>query len=89
MSKIQRNCLTATLLMGMMFLAAIFTLQGALLTSLIAHYSVADSIQGFASSAASVGGVVALVSSFFPIGKLPNFCCSDWLWQPAQCSWHF
>ncbi len=70
MKKAQRNCLTATLLMGMMFLAAIFTLQGALLTSLISHYSVAESIQGFASSAASVGGVVALVSSFFLIGKL-------------------
>ena len=70
MKKIQRNCLTATLLMGMMFLAAIFTLQGALLTSLISHYSVAESVQGFASSAASVGGVVALVSSFFLIGKL-------------------
>lgn len=70
MRKAQRNCLTATLLMGMMFLAAIFTLQGALLTSLIAHYSVAESVQGFASSTASIGGVVALVSSFFLIGKL-------------------
>ena len=70
MKKIQRNCLTVTLLMGMMFLAAIFTLQGALLTSLISHYSVVESVQGFASSAASVGGVVALVSSFFLIGKL-------------------
>lgn len=68
----QRYCLTAVLLMGMMFLAAIFTLQGALLTSLIAHYEVADSVQGFASSAASIGGVVALVSSFFLIGKLPK-----------------
>ncbi len=56
--------------MGMMFLAAIFTLQGALLTSLITHYSVADSVQGFASSTASIGGVVALISSFFLIGKL-------------------
>jgi hypothetical protein len=62
--------LTAALLMGMMFLAAIFTLQGALLTSLITHYSVAESVQGFASSAASIGGVVALISSFFLIGKL-------------------
>lgn len=70
MKKAQRNCLTATLLMGMMFLAAIFTLQGALLTSLIAHYNVTDTVQGFASSAMSVGGVVALVSSFFLIGKL-------------------
>lgn len=70
MRKAQRNCLTVTLLMGMMFLAAIFTLQGALLTSLIAHYGVADSVQGFASSAMSVGGVVALMSSFFLIGKL-------------------
>ena len=70
MKKAQRNCLTVTLLLGMMFLAAIFTLQGALLTSLIAHYNVSDSVQGFASSAASIGGVVALVSSFFLIGKL-------------------
>lgn len=70
MKKSQRNCLTVTLLMGMMFLAAIFTLQGALLTSLIAHYSVADSVQGFASSAASAGGVLALISSFFLIGHL-------------------
>lgn len=70
MKKSRRNCLTITLLMGMMFLAAIFTLQGALLTSLIAHYSVPDSVQGFASSAASIGGVAALVSSFFLIGKL-------------------
>lgn len=70
MTKAQRNCLTAALLMGMMFLAAIFTLQGALLTSLITHYAVADSIQGFASSAASIGGVAALISSFFLIGKL-------------------
>jgi len=70
MKTAQRNCLTAALLLGMMFLAAIFTLQGALLTSLIAHYGVTDSVQGFASSAMSIGGVVALVSSFFLIGKL-------------------
>lgn len=70
MKNSQRYMLTAALLMGMMFLAAIFTLQGALLTSLITHYSVAESVQGFASSAASIGGVVALISSFFLIGKL-------------------
>lgn len=70
MRKSQRNCLAAALLLGMMFLAAIFTLQGALLTSLISHYSVADSVQGFASSAASAGGVVALISSLFLIGQL-------------------
>lgn len=70
MKKSQRYCLTATLLMGMMFLAAVFTLQGALLTSQITHYAVAEPLQGFASSAAAAGGVAALVSSFFLIGHL-------------------
>jgi len=70
MKKSQRFSLTASLLLGMMFLASIFTLQGSLLTSLITHYSVSDSVQGFASSTASIGGVMALVSSFFLIGKM-------------------
>jgi len=70
MSKAQRNCLTATLIMGMAFIACIFTLQGSLLTSLIAHYDLSDSVQGFASSSASIGGVIALISSFFLIGHL-------------------
>ena len=47
-----------------------FYAAGRVAHGLISHYSVAESIQGFASSAASVGGVVALVSSFFLIGKL-------------------
>ena len=72
MSRAQRNCLTATLIMGMMFISCIFTLQGSLLTNLITHYNLSDSVQGFASSAASAGGVLALVSSFFLIGHLPK-----------------
>ncbi len=63
---------TLALLVGMMFLASIFALQGVLLSSLIAHYELSDSAQGLASSAASAGGVIALVSSFFLIGRLPK-----------------
>ena len=72
MKKSQKACLTLTLIIGMMFIASIFTLQGSLLTSLIAHYNLADSVQGFASSAACAGGVVALLSSFFLIGHVPK-----------------
>jgi len=72
MKRSQKVCLTVTLIIGMMFIASIFTLQGSLLTSLIAHYELSDSEQGFASSAACAGGVVALMSSFFLIGHIPK-----------------
>ncbi|MBQ3079234.1 MAG: MFS transporter [Clostridia bacterium] len=68
----KRRCLALTLMAGMMFLSSIFSLQGILLTSIISHYSLTDSAQGLASSAASFGGVIALFSSIFLIGKLPK-----------------
>lgn len=72
MKRSQKASLTITLIIGMMFIASIFTLQGSLLTSMITHYNLSDSVQGFASSAACAGGVVALLSSFFLIGHVPK-----------------
>ena len=71
-SKWMQAQLASALMLGMMFLAAIFALQGVLLSSLIEHYGLEDSAQGLASSAASAGGVIALVSSVFLIGRLPK-----------------
>ena len=64
--------LAAALMVGMMFLAAIFALQGVLLNHIIDHFGLSDSAQGLASSAASAGGVIALTSSVLLIGRLPK-----------------
>lgn len=73
MSDTKRRLLALALLLGMMFLSAIFALQGILLTSIISHYSLDDSVKGFASSAASLGGVIALASSILLVGRVPKF----------------
>ena len=72
MTNVQRRCLAAALMAGMMFLASIYALLGVLLTSMIEYFGLTDSAQGLASSAASAGGVIALVSSFLLIGRLPK-----------------
>ena len=66
------RALAAGLMLGMLLLAAIGALQGALLSSIIAHYQLTDSAQGAASAAASAGSVIALLASFFLIGRLPK-----------------
>ena len=72
MTNVQRRCLAVALMAGMMFLASIYALLGVLLTSMIEHFGLTDSAQGLASSASAVGGVIALVSSFLLIGRLPK-----------------
>lgn len=70
MTKTKRRTLTAALLMGIMFLACIFALQGILLNYIIDCYSLTDSAQGLASAASSVGAAAALIASFFLIGRM-------------------
>lgn len=64
--------MAASLMAGMAFLAAIYALMGALLNNIIAGYNLSDSAQGLASSAASAGCIIALVTSFLLIGRLPK-----------------
>ena len=64
--------LALALMLGMALLAAIGALHGALLSSIIEHYQLSKSAQGAASSAASIGSVVALLASFLLIGRLPK-----------------
>lgn len=65
-----RRCLAASLLGGMVFMAATTSLQGSLLNEIIAHYSLTDSAQGLASSLSALGSVTALIISFLLIGKV-------------------
>ena len=71
--KNRKMLLTAALFGGMVLLSSIFSLQGALLEDLIAHYNLSDSAQGLAGTAASVGGVIALALSFFLMGRVRKF----------------
>ena len=72
MTKANRRLLAAALMAGMAFLSSIYALQGPLLNSMIDHFGLTDSAQGLASSASSVGGVIALLTSFLMIGRLPK-----------------
>lgn len=72
MTKANRRLLAAALMAGMAFLSSIYSLQGPLLSSMIEHFGLTDSAQGLASSASSVGGVIALLTSFLMIGRLPK-----------------
>ena len=72
MTQTKRRLISAALMAGMLFLSSIYSLQGVLLTNLIEHYSLSVSAQGLASSAASLGGVIALVSSILLIGRVPK-----------------
>lgn len=69
-----RKRLTLALLLmgGMLFLASIFALHGALLTSIIQHFQLTSSAQGMPSSFAFAGSCAALVISFAIIGRVPR-----------------
>lgn len=71
--KNRKMLLTAALFGGMVLLSSIFSLQGALLEDLIAHYNLSDSAQGLAGAVSSVGGVIALAVSFFLMGRVRKF----------------
>lgn len=72
MKSSQRGMLAAGLMLGMVLLAAIGSLQGALLNSVIEHFHLSSSAQGAASAAASAGSVLALLVSFLLIGRFPK-----------------
>ena len=69
-----RKRLTLALLLmgGMLFIASIFALHGALLTSIIQHFGLESSAQGMPSSFAFAGSCAALVISFAVIGRVPR-----------------
>lgn len=70
MRKSERRLMTAALLGGMCFLACIFALQGSLLTRMIDHYELTDSLAGIPGAAASAGGFIALFASMLLIGRV-------------------
>lgn len=70
MNSLQKKCLTGAIFGCMMFLASLFVLQGSLLNHVIEHFSLSDVSQGLPSTVASIGAVLALISSFFLIGRL-------------------
>lgn len=70
MTKSKRRILTAALLGGIAFLACSFALQGSLITRLMNHYEVTESLGGISSAATSIGGFIALFLSLLLMGRL-------------------
>ncbi|MBQ4563010.1 MAG: MFS transporter [Lachnospiraceae bacterium] len=74
----KRRRLTAALIGGMMFLACTFALHGSMLTYVIEHYQLTDSLQGSPSAAGSAGGFIALISILLWGGKIPKMTLLKW-----------
>ncbi len=66
----KRLRIALTLMGGIFFLAAVYALQGALLSSIIDCFHLESSVQGLPSSAAFVGACISLVLSLFVIGRV-------------------
>ena len=70
MSKAQRNLYTAAVLISMMFMAAMGSIRGSLLTNMIDHYGLSDAQQGMPASVVNLGCMCALVFAFFLMGRI-------------------
>ena len=68
----KRAALTAFLLVCMALLSMLFALQGTLLSSNIEAFSLTSSNQGMPSSAAFIGGIMALFITFVFSHKYEN-----------------
>jgi len=69
MKKAERAWLTAFLLLCMVFLSAVFAVQGSLLSSMIDGYQLDAGRQGTANTMAFAGGIIALISAFALQGR--------------------
>ncbi len=66
----QKWLLTAAVCLSTVFLAAVNSSHGALLSPMIAHYGLSDSQQGYPSSVQNIGCIVAMFTSLWVIGRL-------------------
>lgn len=69
MKKTDRIWITAFLLLCMVFLSAVFAVQGSLLSAMIDAYRLDAARQGLANTMAFAGGVLALVCAFLMQGR--------------------
>lgn len=69
MKKKERFWITAFLLLCMVFLSAVFAVQGSLLSTMIANYQLDAANQGTANTMAFLGGIIALISAFALQGR--------------------
>lgn len=69
MKNSQRAWITAFLLMSMVFLSAVFAVQGSLLNTMIDHFHLDAARQGTANTMAFAGGITALVAAFVLQGR--------------------
>ena len=69
MKKTDRALVTVFLLLCMVFLSAVFAVQGSLLTAMIDAYRLTPARQGLANTMAFAGGVLALVCAFLLQGR--------------------
>ena len=65
-----KKILSASVFAGMVFLSSIMAVQGALLSSIISHYNLSSSNQGFATLFSSFGGMVAFVLTLLLVGRI-------------------
>lgn len=64
MKKAEKGWITAFLLLCMVFLSAVFAVQGSLLSTMIEKYQLDAARQGTANTMAFLGGILALVCAF-------------------------
>lgn len=70
MTKSKRSQLTVAIFAAMVFLSFVNLMSGTLLSHIIDYYGLKEASQGYFSSALSIGGVVALISSFVVMGRV-------------------
>lgn len=66
----QKWLLTAAVCLSTVFLAAVNSSHGALLSPMIEHYGLSDSQQGYANSAQNIGCVLSMFTSLWVIGRI-------------------
>ena len=69
MKKTERSLITIFLLLCMVFLSAVFAVQGSLLSTMIDNYQLNAANQGLANTMAFTGGIIALISAFALQGR--------------------
>ena len=68
----QRKRFAAALLIMMVFLSSFNNIIGVLLSYIIDHFHLTDAAQGYSATAISMGGIIALLSSLFVMGRAPK-----------------
>lgn len=69
MRRSERAWITIFLLLCMVFLSAVFAVQGSLLSTMIDHFQLDAASQGVANTMAFAGGIIALVIAFVLQGR--------------------